>query len=525
MADTPEDSEDKTLSAATEYRLREAARKANVPLPQDKSELLKIAKQIARNRRTADSAFKQATDDMHEANIEKARVAGAAFRANQPQKPSAAERMEPPFDLSRFEPSTLDLSHLHPAERNRILRREFYPQEVALLLDRKNPWTDSGKPEPLPPQPPKPIEIPEIPEDKSKPEKPKRTEVRVVPVSERSNAHHVQLVPINEAREGSEDIIREDGYTDKQVKEYFAKKYEPLAPPAPPTKRRKKLPERTTSRKLRLFAEALFGIGVGVGGTQIKSTALSLFLILIGWGLVTAAIWELNFLENKRQWQQRILNSLLMLLAGAVLFGIWWGARPEPGLTRKDVEEVIRNETALPNVETVMTIDKRFRLENRGSVALTDIELTQVDYLFQKRAWEEKRLQIELINKVGGPFAQIVRIDSGKASEEIDLKKTPFFKFRHFMDVSDREEAARQNYLIRITFRDERTKQKYITYRVTTSETNAPGIFEHLSKTGRSGPPERILQDDIPAAIINAQRQIDAGLGAKEVNIKYQWEN
>jgi len=55
-----------------------------------------------------------------------------------------------PFDLSKFDPSSLDLSHLVPAERDRILRREFYSQEVALLLDRKNPWTKSGKPAPLP---------------------------------------------------------------------------------------------------------------------------------------------------------------------------------------------------------------------------------------------------------------------------------------------------------------------------------------------------------------------------------------
>lgn len=92
-----------------------------------------------------------------------------------------------PFDLSRFDPSTLDLSHLHPFERDRVLRREFYPQEIALLLDRKNPWTESGKPKPLPAQPPKSIEVPQILEDKSAPEKPKRSEVRKVPVSEGSN--------------------------------------------------------------------------------------------------------------------------------------------------------------------------------------------------------------------------------------------------------------------------------------------------------------------------------------------------
>src|SRR5437870_3351504 len=54
------------------------------------------------------------------------------------------------FDLSSFDPSTIDLSHLHPAEQDRIRRREFNERELSLLLTRQNPWTKSGKPKPLP---------------------------------------------------------------------------------------------------------------------------------------------------------------------------------------------------------------------------------------------------------------------------------------------------------------------------------------------------------------------------------------
>ncbi len=57
---------------------------------------------------------------------------------------------DPPFDLSKFDPSTLDLSHLHPAEQNRIKARQYESWELSLLLQRQNPWTKSGKPKPLP---------------------------------------------------------------------------------------------------------------------------------------------------------------------------------------------------------------------------------------------------------------------------------------------------------------------------------------------------------------------------------------
>lgn len=54
------------------------------------------------------------------------------------------------FDFSKFDPSVLDLSHLHLAEQNRIRARQYTSQELALLLRHQNPWTKSGQPDPLP---------------------------------------------------------------------------------------------------------------------------------------------------------------------------------------------------------------------------------------------------------------------------------------------------------------------------------------------------------------------------------------
>jgi hypothetical protein len=53
------------------------------------------------------------------------------------------------MDLSKLDLSQFDLSHLHPGERNRIKARQFTARELSALLINQNPWTKSGKPEPL----------------------------------------------------------------------------------------------------------------------------------------------------------------------------------------------------------------------------------------------------------------------------------------------------------------------------------------------------------------------------------------
>src|ERR1051326_1445668 len=55
-----------------------------------------------------------------------------------------------PFDLSKFDPSTIDLSFLRPEEQNRIRAHQYDSRELSLLLQRKNPWTRAGPPAPSP---------------------------------------------------------------------------------------------------------------------------------------------------------------------------------------------------------------------------------------------------------------------------------------------------------------------------------------------------------------------------------------
>jgi hypothetical protein len=96
---------------------------------------------------------------------------------------------DPSFDLSKFDPSTLDLSHLHQGERDRIKNRQFDSRELSLLLSGQNPWTKSGKPQPLP-STPRPLKEPKAEETDS--------------AEDRKGWEHLLNTP--EAREIAEDL-------------------------------------------------------------------------------------------------------------------------------------------------------------------------------------------------------------------------------------------------------------------------------------------------------------------------------
>lgn len=173
-------------------------------------------------------------------------------------------------------------------------------------------------------------------------------------------------------------------------------------------------------------------------------------------------------------------------------------------------------------VEIGVDLNKQFNVANKGKVDITEVAASETEYHFNKKAWQEKRLEIEQALKPSGPFFQTSEIKAGGSSETIDLLKTKFFEFVDFETLthqSDEDILAAQlrNYSIRVTFRDGRTGQRYVLYRVTSGISGGPSIFENLDKTSRSGPPRHFFEEDIPEAIINHQRQLYKNEQAKEL--------
>ncbi len=162
-------------------------------------------------------------------------------------------------------------------------------------------------------------------------------------------------------------------------------------------------------------------------------------------------------------------------------------------------------------VEIVVDMHKQFHIVNKGKVSITDIEVTDTKYLFNRKAWDEKRLEIEQVSKSGGPFLKIPEVRAESSSSILNLSQNNFFDFEDFEDLTKKPDedfyaAQRRNYCFRVTFRDGRTGQKYVMYKVTSSIKGGPGIFENLETTARGGPPRRIFLEDIPEVIISDQR-------------------
>ena len=88
----------------------------------------------------------------------------------------------------------------------------------------------------------------------------------------------------------------------------------------------------TTFQKLRRLAEGLFGLVIVVIGLQVSSVGLSLSLLVFGWALLVALVWELSlFDETRHLWLRKSGNYILAALVLIVVVSIWWETRPAEG--------------------------------------------------------------------------------------------------------------------------------------------------------------------------------------------------
>lgn len=220
---------------------------------------------------------------------------------------------DPPFDLSKFDPSTLDLSHLDRREQNRIRAGQYDNRELSLLLQKKNPWTRSGKPEPLRPNLPKAID-PRPPTETPKPARESS--------SENKKAER-RLEFFTDPKTGKTQMVLRTGD-------------EPTAKPSH---------AQTTGQKIRKLCEAVFGVVAVIFGTQITSSVVSLVVLMFGWGLLTALIWELNLFNAKTRTSRAAIGAILTVILGGVLYVAYRVSRPAPSappLTRTELHEELQ---------------------------------------------------------------------------------------------------------------------------------------------------------------------------------------
>jgi hypothetical protein len=113
---------------------------------------------------------------------------------------------------------------------------------------------------------------------------------------------------------------------------------------------------QTTGQKIRRLGEAVLGVVAVIFGTQITSPIVSLIVLVFGWALLTALIWELNLFNARTKPRRAVINAILTVMLGAVLCVAYRVSRPAPSpppLTRTELHEELQG--LLPSPQTVST--------------------------------------------------------------------------------------------------------------------------------------------------------------------------
>src|SRR5262245_18062982 len=101
-----------------------------------------------------------------------------------------------------------------------------------------------------------------------------------------------------------------------------------------------------------------------------------------------------------------VIIIVIGMFVGRVIGGLfWWSVYRQQPLASSQSAQSEQKPPLLPSisspldlnlplvVEIVVDIHKQFHIENKGKVPITDIVATKTEYLFNKKAWDEKRLK------------------------------------------------------------------------------------------------------------------------------------
>jgi hypothetical protein len=285
---------------------------------------------------------------------------------------------DPPFDLSKFDPSTLDLSHLRSEERNRIQAGGYDNRELSLLLRKQNPWTKTGKPEPLPSPPSQPKEDAEAPIDFTSTRKPKPpTEDGKTPI-ERYLEKQKNAPPESDEdrrlRRDEELQSRKESLHMRQEFELRHRDYSEHYRVTPTSEARAEQPspkqEPTLGEKWLLIVSGFGDVILAlIGGTQAK---LWVSLVM----LVAACAIQILVIVKVQPFRARKWNVLLGVFVVVVLTLLWWGARPDAppasvaqtSTTISQSEDDLRTALRADGNQAIRTITTRIKLKRKYSI-------------------------------------------------------------------------------------------------------------------------------------------------------------
>lgn len=202
-------------------------------------------------------------------------------------------------------------------------------------------------------------------------------------------------------------------------------------------------------------------------------------------------------------WAQAIMFMCAIVIASILLFVPRKAPPPKESKISVSVEHPLQ---AKPILDIKLSMEKMLNLKNSGNVPLKDIKVFATKYLLNEKAFIEKRIEIENINKVGGPLHEIQNLDVRK-EENIGLTQKPFLKFFDNPGKGENEPILTY-FCFRFSYTSSLTNEKHIFYKVTSGIKNFPSWVDNPEHTAYGGGTSYDFMFEIPNKIINNQKKI-----------------
>lgn len=209
------------------------------------------------------------------------------------------------------------------------------------------------------------------------------------------------------------------------------------------------------------------------------------------------------FLNLYPTWAQVVIFICVIIIASLLIFV----PRKVP-LVNKSKKPVSVEYAEPPKaiLDINISSEKILNVKNNGNVQLKQIQLFATKYLLGKESFNQKKLEIESFNKIGGAV-HVIPFLKAEREVSIDLTKN---RFLHFFDNPGKEDDTPilTYYCFRITYESPITNDRNVLYKVTSAIKDFPSWVDNQEHTAYSGGTSYDFVFEIPEIIESHQKKI-----------------
>lgn len=186
---------------------------------------------------------------------------------------------------------------------------------------------------------------------------------------------------------------------------------------------------------------------------------------------------------------QRITGTVALIFAAYFVAHTAYKAPRPPSEEKIDFSLPLTPEFHVINGSVANGEKKWIVINNPGRVGITDINVEGIRYIFKEEDWKAHKLTLWQFSQLG-QLTKISDVPAGQDSQPIELGKLRAVHLYTWAEAVQQQtgqnipEPFRTYYLLRFTFRDERTKKKLAYYKVTEAFEASPSFTEEGANPG-----------------------------------------